>query len=212
MTTINGRACVVNGTPVDKAFSNGKQVYGRNFLADSGFESGNNPAKYAFGGGKPEGMILSVSKVIDLTFPSPIGKFMLKIANFSTDLVKSVDQYVSYPITPVLIRKSETWTYSYYYASAGSATGQASDYLMANGSSPIYGLSMDHDPRETSGGQTTWHRFVKTWTADRDVTVTNLRFGFITSSASVGWLCIDNIKLEQNTAVSPWTPAPEDVM
>ena len=30
MTTINGKACVVNGTPVDKAFNNGKQVYGRN--------------------------------------------------------------------------------------------------------------------------------------------------------------------------------------
>lgn len=33
MTIINGRACVVNGTPVDKVFSNGKQVYGRNLLA-----------------------------------------------------------------------------------------------------------------------------------------------------------------------------------
>jgi len=32
MTTINGRACVVNDTPVDKVFSNGKQVYGRNLL------------------------------------------------------------------------------------------------------------------------------------------------------------------------------------
>jgi len=32
MSTINGRACVVNGTPVDKVFSNGKQVYGRNLL------------------------------------------------------------------------------------------------------------------------------------------------------------------------------------
>jgi len=33
MPTINGRACVVNGTPVDKVFSNGRQVYGRNLLA-----------------------------------------------------------------------------------------------------------------------------------------------------------------------------------
>ena len=35
MSTINGRACVVNGTPVDKVFSNGKQVYGRNLLIGS---------------------------------------------------------------------------------------------------------------------------------------------------------------------------------
>lgn len=32
MPTINGRACVVNGTPVDKVFSDGRQVYGRNLL------------------------------------------------------------------------------------------------------------------------------------------------------------------------------------
>jgi hypothetical protein len=32
MATINGRACVVDGHPVDKVFSNGKIVYGRNLL------------------------------------------------------------------------------------------------------------------------------------------------------------------------------------
>ena len=32
MSTINGRACVANSTPVDKVFSDGKQVYGRNLL------------------------------------------------------------------------------------------------------------------------------------------------------------------------------------
>lgn len=32
MSTINGKACVVNGAPVDKVFSNGVQVYGRNLF------------------------------------------------------------------------------------------------------------------------------------------------------------------------------------
>ncbi|GAV18156.1 hypothetical protein ACI3P6_16435 [Lacticaseibacillus paracasei] len=35
MPTINGRACVVDGTPVDKVFSNGKQVYGRNLVLNT---------------------------------------------------------------------------------------------------------------------------------------------------------------------------------
>lgn len=35
MSTINGGACVVNGTPVDKVFSNGVQVYGRNLITGS---------------------------------------------------------------------------------------------------------------------------------------------------------------------------------
>lgn len=35
MPTINGRACVVNGTPVDKLFSYGRKVYGRNYIKNS---------------------------------------------------------------------------------------------------------------------------------------------------------------------------------
>ena len=35
MPTINGRACVINGTPVDKVFSNGRQVYGKNLIKGS---------------------------------------------------------------------------------------------------------------------------------------------------------------------------------
>lgn len=41
MSTINGRACVVNGVPVDKVFSNGKQVYGTNLLTNTGDLSAN---------------------------------------------------------------------------------------------------------------------------------------------------------------------------
>lgn len=33
MSTINGRACIVNGVAVDKVYSNGRQVYGRNLLS-----------------------------------------------------------------------------------------------------------------------------------------------------------------------------------
>lgn len=36
MPTINGKVCVVNGTPVDKVFSNGRQIYGRNILVGTG--------------------------------------------------------------------------------------------------------------------------------------------------------------------------------
>ena len=211
MPTINGRACVANGVSVDKVFSDGRQVYGRNLLADSGFESGKTPANYFWGDGKSTDRTFQVSGQMPL-LTMPIGNYMLLIENDSTDSLLDPNQYASYPITPVLIKNGETWTYSYYYASAGSATGQASDYLMTDKTSPFYELSMAHDSRDNSGAPKTWHRFAKTWTADRDVTVTYLRFGFVKTSAGPGWICIDNIKLEQNTAVSPWTPAPEDVM
>lgn len=38
MPTINGRACVVDGKPVDKVYSNGRQIYGRNLILDSAKE------------------------------------------------------------------------------------------------------------------------------------------------------------------------------
>ncbi|RNE32900.1 hypothetical protein FAM6165_00319 [Lacticaseibacillus paracasei] len=180
-----------------------------NMLVDSGFESGKTPSGIAWGDAKLDDRIFSVVEQSDVTYPSPMGKFMLEVANLSTDPATSSDQYAYYPITPVLIKKGETWTYSYYYASAGSATGQASDFFLTN-EGPLFELSMGQVSRETSGDQTTWHRFVKTWTADRDVTVTDLRFGFIKTSAIPGWVCTDNIKLEQEPTVSPWSPNPAD--
>ncbi|MBS9787161.1 phage tail family protein, partial [Lacticaseibacillus rhamnosus] len=180
-----------------------------NMLTDSGFESGNTPTNYAWGDSSYADRVFQVVGQAP-SFPTPFGNYMLQIENYSSDSSLLPDQYVQFPLPePVSIKSGETWTYSYYYATAGSAVGQASDYLMTN-ADPLFELSMAHDSRDSSGGQTTWHRFVKTWTADRDVTVTILRFGFVKTSASAGWLCIDNIKLEQEPTVSPWSPSPAD--
>lgn len=212
MADITHGTWIKDGKAVDAVYQGGVKVYGRNMLADSGFESGKTPANYSWGDGKSDVRVFSVNGGAE-TFPAPMGKFMLEVGNWDTDSATRVDQYVYYPITPVLIKKGETWTYSYYYASAGSAGGQASDYLMADSDSPIWQLSMGHDLRETSGGQTTWHRFVKTWTANIDVTATILRFGFIKTRVALGgWICIDNIKLEQSPTATPHSRAPEDIL
>lgn len=181
-----------------------------NMLTDSGFESGRTTVNYAWGDGDTKDRIFQVTGQVP-SFPTPFGNYMLRIENDSTDSSTNPDQYVQYQLDkPVSIKSGETWTYSYYYATAGSATGQASDYVLTTEPDPLFALSMGHDARDASGGQTTWHRFVKTWTADRDFTVTALRFGFIKTSASAGWVCIDNIKLEQEPTVSPWSPNPAD--
>ncbi|MFY4506477.1 distal tail protein Dit [Lacticaseibacillus rhamnosus] len=182
-----------------------------NMLVDSGFESGRTPVNYVWVDGKnTNDRIFQVTGKVP-SFPTPFGNYMLRIENDSHDSSTIPDQYVQIPLSePVYIKKGETWTYSYYYATAGSAVGQASDYLMTTEPDPLFALSMGHDARDASGGQTTWHRFVKTWTADKDVTVTTLRYGFIKTSASPGWVCIDNIKLEQEPTVSPWSPNPAD--
>ena len=177
-----------------------------NMLTDSGFESGNVPS--VTWGQSAIGTIAASSG--GATLPLPFGNYMLKIDSNDTSTV--LDQFVSYPLAnTVLIKSGETWTYSYYYASAGAATGAASDYLLSGGNAnPIFGLSMGHGNRITTGGQTTWNRFTATFTANVDVTVTHLRFGFVKSGTNHGWICIDNIKLEQEPTVSPWSPNPAD--
>ena len=178
-----------------------------NLLTDSGFESGNVPS--VTWGPSAIGTIAASSG--GATLPIPFDNYMLKIDSNDTSTV--LDQFVSYPLAnAVLIKSGETWTYSYYYASAGTAAGQASDYLLNGGNAnPIFGLSMGHGNRITTGGQTAWHRFTATFTANADVTVTHLRFGFVKIAASGhGWICIDNIKLEQEPTASPWSPNPAD--
>ena len=177
-----------------------------NMLTDSGFESGNVPS--VTWGQSAIGTIAASSG--GATLPLPFGNYMLKIDSNDTSTV--LDQFVSYPLAnTVLIKSGETWTYSYYYASAGAATGAASDYLLSGGNAnPIFGLSMGHGNRITTGGQTTWNRFTATFTANVDVTVTHLRFGFDKSGTNHGWICLDNIKLEQEPTVSPWSPNPAD--
>ncbi|UWY25681.1 phage tail family protein [Lacticaseibacillus paracasei] len=173
-----------------------------NLLTDSGFESGNVPS--VTWGPSAIGTIAASSG--GATLPIPFGNYMLKIDSNDTSTV--LDQFAMYPLAnAVLIKSGETWTYSYYYASAGTAAGQASDYLLSgSNANPIFGLSMGHGNRITTGGQTTWHRFTATFTATADVTVTHLRFGFVKSGTNHGWICIDNIKLEQEPTVSPWSP------
>lgn len=180
--------------------------YGDNFIDDSGFESGK--IKDIAWGSAATGTV-AVSNG-GSTYPIPFGNYMLKIESDDNSTV--LDQSIFYSLAnAVVIKAGETWTYSYYYASAGSASGQASDYLLSGGNSNhIFALSMGHGNRITTGGQNTWHRFTATFTANADVTVTHLRFGFVKLGTNHGWLCIDNIKLEKNSSATPWSPSLKD--
>ena len=57
MPTINGRVCVVNGTPVDKVFSDGRQVYGRNLLAGVNRTIHQAPGSFQWVGNVPRKVI-----------------------------------------------------------------------------------------------------------------------------------------------------------
>lgn len=76
MTTINGRACVVNSAPVDKIFSNGSQVYGRNLLKNTAsFVGWNKKGSVAFEPSSTNGIKSSMTQY---AWASPVAAFEAK--------------------------------------------------------------------------------------------------------------------------------------
>ncbi|WP_421429910.1 hypothetical protein [Lactiplantibacillus plantarum] len=112
MPTINSRACVVNGTPVDKVFSNGNQVYGRNLLKGT-----SNLQDYTLSGAHwQSGSQSSNSKTISI--PGTPGKSytysaIVKTATFNCypeiEFYDSNKKWISnstpYPMTGIGVRK-----------------------------------------------------------------------------------------------------------
>lgn len=97
MSTINGKACVINSKPVDKVFSNGRQVYGRNLLPGTnqgltnwhfGSGSGGQHVKYAFD--VPNGQGITVRTTVAYTNWFWLGyKLNYKVLKQNTDYVVS---------------------------------------------------------------------------------------------------------------------------
>lgn len=70
MPTINGRACVVNGVAVDKVYSNGRQVYGRNLLISTSSSSTNGQTTMQGSSADRTGYILGLHPINLLDNPS----------------------------------------------------------------------------------------------------------------------------------------------
>lgn len=125
MSTINGKACVVNGTPVDKVFSDGKQVYGRNYFSVSGFTAN----KY---------MYASID-YYDLQL-LPNTKYTISTNNvgipnqgYANIFVGNKGFTPSTPVNGVIVNKPQTVTTD----STGVLTIAARDYSLADGKDKI---------------------------------------------------------------------------
>jgi hypothetical protein len=185
MPTINGRACVVNGTPVDKVFSNGKQVYGRNLIHDTSFKQGlwktawNNPSFEVTNEG-----------------------------NFKFSISDASQSGVGAPLEPVEMLKPYTLTLKI----RGHSPFQP--YIMYNGipNLSIYSDLGVGNPMIDSATEFVdiKYTFIP---VNRDITKQGV-FAVLTDSAAGNWLEIkkDSLKLEQDSVATPWSPAPEDVM
>jgi hypothetical protein len=185
MPTINGKACVVNGKPVDKVFSNGVQVYGRNLIHDTSFRQGlwktawNNPSFQVTNEGN------------------------IKFSISTTD-----QNGIGTPLDPVEMLKQYTLTLKI------RGHGRLEPYIMYNGipNLNIYtGLGVANQMIDSA---TEFVDIKYTFIpVNRDITKQGV-FAVLTDSAAGNWLEIkkDSLKLEQGSVATPWSPAPEDVM
>lgn len=188
MPTVNGRACVVNGTPVDKVFSNGRQVYGRNLYTDT--KSFNNLASWYIAGGDP-------SRLWKKTTDTYNGFAVMQ----TTQDWNGLSQFIQ-------VKKGDVLTYS-VYARYTSGTGISGIYWALNLSTEgSYNTATVNQGVSVVTITDSWQRVSSTVVATSDG---YLRPRLEQDARNTNTLQIAGIKVERGSVATPWTPAPEDV-
>ncbi|QZN93831.1 hypothetical protein KZE55_04725 [Limosilactobacillus panis] len=188
MPTINGRACVVNGTPVDKVFSNGRQVYGRNLLQGTGTASG------------------------DVTAGSGT---QIKGAFNGYDAVKTNCAWNGYYINlqsalgRTNAKAGDWYTISIYVKADKQIDTSSLDVYRAIGTdwgSKLYSILMATKPITTQ-----WQQY--SWSFQIDDNSLKNQYTRVEYNSDTGdnWIYWAGWKLEKGSVATPWTPAPEDV-
>ncbi|WKY79047.1 hypothetical protein PH197_07275 [Leuconostoc lactis] len=183
MATINGKALVKDGKAVDKVFSNGRQVYGRNLIHDTSFEQG--LWKKAFG--NPNFEVTNE------------GNIKFSITNIGMNGVGA-------PLEPVEMFKQYTLTVKV------RGRGKFMPYIMYNGISNM-NLYIDLGATYQMINSATEfveikYTFIPRY---RDTTKQGV-FAVLTAESVGNWLEIKkySLKFEAGNMPTPWTPAPED--
>lgn len=186
MPTINDRACVVNGTPVDKVFSNGRQVYGRNLLTNTGDLSDN--------------WYLGPGFVVDTSRKPAVLHYPMKTITSSTSPI------TNQILNEGLLQPSTTYTASFYAKGTGTfifycypnvSNGAADTRTLVKLTSDyeLYTITFTTLP-SISGRKNFLLRQDYSPVSNDQNTVEVYAYGF---------------KLENNSVATPWTPAPEDI-
>ena len=204
MATINGKALVKDGKAVDKVFSNGRQVYGRNLIINSsaktkdGFFKNFDKVENDYGEVTTKGTNTYVSRRLDEGFSiqprdyKPGDKYTM-----SMDIM-----FTSWNL-PVGTAIAEFWIGQRY---TRSIDGLISSYRHI--------CSIDL-PRDPSNMLNQWIRITKTSTIPpyEDPSVaTEAIFMTKFAGASEGSYTVRVRKPKQDfgSTAMPWTPAPED--
>jgi len=202
MSTINGKVCVVDGVAVDKVFSDGKQVYGRNLLLDTDFN--NLPQYWTSRAGTVTGTF-NGHNVIYYDAKAITGDF--------SDVLK---QPIYDPaLTTNRVLPGHWYTLSFYAKGVGQMTTYIySSVVNVDVDSYIDGVKLGYTKNDgsniwdlTDG----WTRYTYTFKSKSSFPATGVQ--------NVLWRLfkgneayITMPQLEEGTLATHYSPAPEDVM
>ena len=204
MPTINGRVCVVNGTPVDKVFSNGRQVYGRNLLINTSSSATNGYTMMPVAGTPMDifGVYTRTDSYEQVLADSSVEFYYRFMPPKQSNL---------YGLTP-----GETYTLSGSVSHISGELDFRSQYstdginwndLGKPGVSSINGKNLGIPVSDGS----VFTPFSYTFTIP--VGATGIYLSLENYDYTVGSLFrFKNMKLEKGSVATPWTPAPEDVI
>lgn len=194
MPTINSRVCVVNGTPVDKVFSNGRQVYGRNLLINTSSSATNGHTMVPGAGNDIYGGKYSRTDSYEQLIADSLVELYYRFMYPKPNNL--------YGLTP-----GATYTLS---GSASHTSGELkfrAEYS-TNGTEWINSYYGDLGIPVSDGSAFT--PFSYTFTIP--VGATGIYFSLENYDYTIGSLFrFKNMKLEKGSVATPWTPAPEDV-
>lgn len=189
MPAINGRACVVNGTPVDKVFSNGRQVYGRNLVSGTDQE-------YAMGYGIPT-----------TTWEDGYAYLKLPTNIINGEILPQDPHTFSYTLD-----KGTTYTQTIWFETDATVKDLSAVQITWY----TYGDGHDVQPARVQKLGQNSYKVVSTYTwpgkSDNNLRLFDIEHLNPAFDLSTGtYLKFGKLKLEEGNVSTPWTPAPEDV-
>jgi len=200
MPTINGKALVKDGKPLDRVYSNGQLVYSRNLLLNSSGMNASTTTRPVL-----RGTISNVS-LATITYDSDAITLTNPASNKNTEWhYQLVTAYQDISKTPLIAGKQ--------YTLAVDVMGTAKQVAFRWGSKEIspYQVFKAFDINNTS-----WTRVVWTFTLPVGTLNTYLRIhGAINNQYATGFtggetLRFRYVKLESGTILTDWTTAVED--
>lgn len=194
---IDGKAQQAKGdvsinTNIPNRIVDTSNLNGRNLFLDGNFNSGKNSIR-----GKTSSLSFCDIKAGD--FDGQETPFKSNTVSAFTNIPADNYFYLSQDLK---VEANTEYTLSFYQNGSGAIGNNSSFFQYNKGKHlPMY--------FDLNVGKS-WKKQIVKFTTEDNVSIVNLRFGFVSYQDGGAWISICGLKLEKGNASTPWTAAPED--